>query len=65
MSAVADITDHCGQARKAAQVLEQVNREKQELCQSLAAEKRRAFGSSGQARLISLARRVQILVHCL
>lgn len=50
------------QVKKTEAALEQVTREKQELSQALASEKRRALGKGGQARLGNLALRVQILV---
>lgn len=52
----------CKQVGKTEGALEQALREKQDLRHALATEKRRASGKSSQARLINLARRVQILV---
>ncbi|CAL8470915.1 g10457 [Coccomyxa elongata] len=51
------------QVDKTEGALEQALREKQDLRHALATEKRRASGKSSQARLINLARRVQILAE--
>ncbi len=49
--------------KKAEGSLDQATREKQDLSHALAAEKRRALGKGGDARLGNLAQRVQILVR--